>query len=125
SQLTYSHYWVAGAIMAELRSSLPEGNLQLYMAHSWDQIAKKDDPTRKLTLEREQVEQRVLINFDCIIVATNAERKLLAHEYDHLVPGGAEAILAKTHVVPLGVDKEKFNPERMSELRDYARREFL
>lgn len=112
--IIYAHYPVAGALMAELRDELPHKPALVYMGHSWDRVAREDDPTRTIVPVREHAELTILAKADRIIVATHAEREALARMYGQDVPGGISTILEKTYVVPLGVNQEEFSPQAVT-----------
>lgn len=121
----YAHYFVAGGIAAEITQAANNGhrNPFIYMGHSWDRVNAHMDPHRKITRVRAQAEANILQQTDRIVVATEAEAKQLAKSYDSVLPH--QDILAKTRVVPLGVDHHIFNPYNKLEKRDKARSQFL
>lgn len=121
----YAHYYVAGGVASKLKKERIMGRPLVYMGHSWDRVVATMDPTRRISSGRDSTERQILNLTDDLIVATNAERRLLAAEYADVVVGGEKAIFKKTHVVPLGVDRNIFNPVNIGKLRTQVRREML
>lgn len=113
----YAHYFVAGGIMADFKSNGLGHVPFIYMGHSWDRVVRTMDGDRSMSPLRSQAEFNILERADALIVATNAERRLLASKYGNDFSRGEYGILEKTHVVPLGVDKKIFNPANIERLR--------
>jgi glycosyltransferase involved in cell wall biosynthesis len=121
----YAHYFVAGGIAAEIAQAANNGdrNPFIYMGHSWDRVNLHMDPHRKITPVRAKAEALILEQTDRIIVATQAEARLLAKSYNDILP--EEDIMDKTRVVPLGVDHQIFNPYNKAQKRETARKHYL
>lgn len=119
----YGHYYVTGAIMSELNGSIR--GRRLYMGHSWDRVVQQMDPGRTITPTRAKAEDSILASSDTIIVSTDAEKQMIARDYQSSINGGQKAILDKIHVVPLGVDEKGFAPENLARKRQEWRRRLL
>jgi hypothetical protein len=119
----YAHYFVAGAIMNKLGSSI-EGR-KIFMGHSWDRSVQKMDPDRHITIVRNAAEIAILNNSDMIITSTDAERRSIAKLYGSDIAGGEQAILDKISVVPLGVDSLVFSKDNLQRKRKEFREKIL
>jgi len=119
----YGHYFVAGDIISQMNGSIR--GRKLYMGHSWDRTVRRMDPSRKITPLREKAENSILNNADTVIVSTDAERCMVAEDYQDAVSGGQKAILDKIHVVPLGLDADTFKPEHLARNRQEHRESLL
>lgn len=119
----YGHYFVAGGIMSEMNGDI-KGN-RIYMGHSWDRVVNQMDPKRASAPIRSAAEKSILNEAHAVIVATEAERQILAKSYQDVVIGGKQVILNKTFVVPLGIDSDKYSPENIAEKRKEWRNKLL
>ena len=119
----YGHYYVTGGIMSELNGSIK--GRRLYMGHSWDKVVERMDPGRVITPTRAKAEASILANSDAVVVSTDAEKHMIAQDYQQSIPGGQKAILDKIHVVPLGVDEKVFAPENLARNREEYRGKLL
>lgn len=113
------HYYVAGGVLEQL------GKLDIYMGHSWDRVVGLMDQGRTSSNLRQQTERKILTASKGFIVSTKAEAKGLADQYGADIPGGAQGIADRTHVIPLGVDHHIFNVEQASRERADVRKQML
>ena len=103
----YSHYWLAaeaGALLAE-QWDVPHAA----MFHTLAEVKLRARASESEPRERIEAEQRLVRGLDCIVAATEHERRLLMQIYR--VPASRVA------VVPLGVDLDQFQPRSQAEAR--------
>lgn len=119
----YGHYYVAGGIMSEMNGAI--NGKKIYMGHSWDRTIQRMDPNRTTSNTRGKAEVSILKHADAIVTSTEAERQMIALDYQDSVPSGRKEILGKIHVVPLGVDSSSFSPENLAKKRQEHRGKLL
>ncbi len=103
----YSHYWLSaesGAILAQ-RWDVPHAA----MFHTLAEVKLRARASESEPRERIDAEQRLVRGLDCIVAATEHERRLLMQIYR--VPA------TRVAVVPLGVDLDQFQPRPQAEAR--------
>ncbi len=98
--LLFSHYWISGLVGQLLQSKwqLPH----LLMFHTLGRAKNELCPGESEPLERLAVEEKLALNADLLIVATQSERKRLLN-YFSLDPN-------RIQVIPVGIDRHHFRP---------------
>jgi len=99
----HSHYWLSGAAA---RGLLEEWSVPVvHMAHTlgaMKNVVAEKRPEERETERRVQVEREIAALADALVASTPTEERQLVELY------GAEA--DKIHVIPPGVDTERFHP---------------
>ncbi len=107
--LIHSHYWLSGEAALRLRRSW--GAPVVHMFHTLgamkNQVARSSDESE--SGQRIAIERRLLREVDAVVAATPLDRAQMVWHY------GADA--RRIHVVPGGVDLQRFRPRPQAEAR--------
>jgi D-inositol-3-phosphate glycosyltransferase len=100
--LIHSHYWLSGLVAEQLRRVWGAPIIHMFhtLGHLKNQIAQSDE--ERAPQERLDGETRVVALADRLVAATRAEVHQLVDLYD--------AAPRKIHVIPPGVDLDRFHP---------------